>query len=403
MEGFLVEGLSRLLGRGNYQPLNTIEISRKNLIHNFKFLQSLNRKIKIAPVLKSNAYGHGLIEISKILDSLYTFHVSSKIPFLCVDSLYEAYELLKANIKTPILIMGYINPANLQIKKLPFSYAVFDLKVLANLAEHQEGCGVHLFVDTGMGREGISIKQLPIYLEYIKKYPQLKFEGLMSHLASAERKDGIHSRQQIKNYKLAKELTQKAKLAPKWFHLFATKAIMQKKYRKQDDLINSARIGLAIFGIDPLGKDGRGSFSNNNLKPVLKLTSKIAQIKKIKKGEFIGYGGTYRAKQNLTVGILPIGYFDGVDRRLSKPFAGAKGKGFVKIGEKFCPIIGIVSMNITTVDISDVPKPKIGDEVVIFSNNTKDLNSIANCAKICKTIPYELLVHLAPNTKRVVV
>src|SRR3989344_6772460 len=107
-----------------YKTLNRIEISRKNLLENYRFLSAINRKIKIAPVLKSNGYGHGIIEVAQILDKVGA-------PFFCVDSLYEAYELYKAKIKTPVLIMGYTNPENLKVKKLPFQYAVYDIGLAA--------------------------------------------------------------------------------------------------------------------------------------------------------------------------------------------------------------------------------------------------------------------------------
>ncbi|HBQ50661.1 TPA: hypothetical protein DD690_01620, partial [Candidatus Daviesbacteria bacterium] len=128
-----------------YKTLNRIEISRKNLLENYRFLSAINRKIKIAPVLKSNGYGHGIIEVAQILDKVGA-------PFFCVDSLYEAYELYKAKIKTPVLIMGYTNPENLKIKKLLFSFAVFDLQTVEILNKYQPGCAVHIFVDTGMSR-----------------------------------------------------------------------------------------------------------------------------------------------------------------------------------------------------------------------------------------------------------
>src|SRR5882672_7179144 len=113
--------------RKKYSPSNKIEISESALLSNYKYLSDLSA-LKIAPVLKSNAYGHGLPLVAKILDNVGA-------PFFCVDSLYEAYELLKISIKTPILIMGYTHPDNLKVKKLPFSFAVYDKAMLAVLAK----------------------------------------------------------------------------------------------------------------------------------------------------------------------------------------------------------------------------------------------------------------------------
>ncbi|MBI2334704.1 alanine racemase [Candidatus Daviesbacteria bacterium] len=334
-----------------YQALNRIEISRKSLLQNYKFLSVVNRKIKIAPVLKSNGYGHGILEVAGILDEVGT-------PFFCVDSLYEAYELFKAEIKTPVLIMGYTNPANLKIKKLPFSFAVFDLDTARVLSKFQPQAGVHIFVDTGMSREGITLEDLPDFLKTLKKL-NVKVEGLMSHLA------GGMNNLQIQRFHQAQKLVKKFGFNPKWIHPGAING-------------NMARVGLKLY----------------LQKPVLKFISHLAQVKKIKKGDKVGYDRTYKAKKDTIIGIIPAGYYDGVDWGLSN-------KGFVKIKNIFCPIIGRVSMNMTTVDLSNI-NAKVGDEVVIYSDNPRDKNSIENAAKICQKIPYEILVHLAQSTKRVI-
>src|SRR3989344_1699321 len=334
-----------------YKTLNRIEISRKNLLENYRFLSAINRKIKIAPVLKSNGYGHGIIEVAQILDKVGA-------PFFCVDSLYEAYELYKAKIKTPVLIMGYTNPENLKIKKLLFSFAVFDLQTVEILNKYQPGCAVHIFVDTGMSREGVTLEDLPDFLKTLKKL-NVKVDGLMSHLA------GGMDKLQIQRFHQAQKLVQKYGFSPKWIHLGTSG--------------NMARVGLKLY----------------LQKPILKFISHLAQVKKIKKSERVGYDRTYKAKKDTIIGIIPAGYYDGVNRGLSN-------KGFVKIKNIFCPIIGRVSMNMTTVDLSKT-YAKIGDEVIIYSDNPQNKNSVENAAKICKKIPYEILVNLAESTKRVTV
>ncbi len=356
-----------------YKTLNRIEISKDNLLSNYKYLSSLNRKVKIAPVVKSNGYGHGLINAAKILQKF-------KPPFFCVDSLYEAYELLKVTIKTPILIMGYTDPQNFKVKKLPFSYAVFDLEIAQVLNKYQPNCGIHVFVDTGMNREGVTLKDLPEFLKHLKKYPNLKIEGLMSHLASADDKKDPLNRLQISNFKRALEICKKSGVHPKWIHLQNSDGLA---FNLRGCNVNMARVGLALYGIS----------NDPNLKPVLSLKSKIIQIKKLKKGNRVGYNGTFIAKEPITLGVLALGYYDGMDRRLSN-------KGFVLVEGVICPIIGKVSMNITTIDISKVKNPFVGQEAIVYSDNPKDKNSIQNCAKFCSTIPYELLINLASSTRR---
>lgn len=365
-----------------YKTLNLIEISRENLINNYKFLSSLNKNIKIAPVIKSNGYGHGILNVAKILDPLHP-------PFLCVDSLFEAYQLQKANIKTPILITSYTNPENLKIKKLPFSFAVYTSDLLEVIAKYQPHCGIHIFVDTGMRREGVTIKQLPNFLETAKKLG-VRIDGLLSHLASSNGRSDKLFLKQIEEFKKALAIINKFKLHPRWIHIGATGSMVNPETRPIiSEFSNMVRAGLALYGFS-------SSTHTAELTPTLKLITHIAQVKILRKGETTGYDGTYSAKKDTIIGILPIGYYDGVDRGLSN-------KGFVKIKDIYCPIIGRVSINLTITDITNATNVKVGDEVIVYSDNSKDKNSIENTAKICKKIPYEIFVNLAESTRRVIV
>lgn len=363
-----------------YHSLNQAEISKTALIDNYNYLFSLEKKLSIAPVVKSNAYGHGMLETAKILDMVHA-------PFLCVDSLYEAYELFKIGIKTPILILGYTNPQNFKVKKLPFKFAIYDLESAENLNKYQKGNNIHIFVDTALNREGVPVDELKTFLQTIKQYDNLNIEGLMSHFASTESDKDPLFKKQLDNFKKAIEICKAEGIYPKWIHIGASGGLIHPGTRKEIAKIsNLCRAGLVSYGIGPDPK----------LKPVLKLTSKISLIKKLKKGDKVGYDGTYQAKKDITIATLPIGYQDGVDRRLSNI-------GFVSIDNIFCPILGRVSMNITTIDISKIKNPFVGQEVVIYSDIAGDKNSIESAAKYCKTIAYELLIHINPTIKRIVV
>lgn len=366
---------SLILGK-KYISLNRITVSKKNLIHNYSYLSSINKNIQVAPVLKSNAYGHGLIEIARVFDSINT-------PFLCVDSLYEAYELLKSRIKTNILIMGYVNPQNLQVKKLPFSYAVYSKKFLEEIIKFQPSAKIHLFIDTGMHREGISLDELPDVLELLKKYSSIKFEGVMSHFACADDTKNLLNKKQIEVFERSKHLVYQAGFEPKWFHIDASAGLLNNLDIKNS---NMARCGISIYGIDITG-------NHSPLKPVLEFTTQVVQVKEVKKGESIGYDSTFIAKNDMKIGVLPVGYNDGLNRKLSN-------KGSVLIGDMVCPIVGRVSMNIATVDITKLTRIAIGDTVVIYSRNISPNVSIQDAAELCGVIPYELLVGLHTSTKR---
>ena len=145
------------------------------------------------------------------------------------------------------------------------------------------------------------------------------------------------------------------------------------------------RSGIGIYGFDPEEKD-------HNLKPILKLKARIFEIKKIKKGEEIGYSYTFKAPKDMIVGVLALGYSTGLRRELSN-------KGFVKFGNKFLPIVGRVSMGMASVDLTGV-KAKVGDEVLVYSDNPKDRNSVSNVANMCSTIPYEILAKISASIPR---
>lgn len=361
-----------------YKPLNLIHVSKSALIENYSNLSHIDRDIAVAPVLKSNAYGHGLTLVAKVLD-----HLSA--PFFCVDSLYEGYELLRNRIKTKVLIMGYVTPDNLKVKKLPFSYAVYDREFVAAVSFHQKHAGVHIFVDTGMRREGVTLSELPRFMKFVTE-KQVRVEGVMSHLAKGE--DVSYTKKQLAQFEKAKEIVLSFGHKPTWFHIAASSGLLRNNEYK-GALGNLSRVGISLYGIDPEGK-------NHSLIPVLQSQTTLIQIKNIRRGECVGYDFTYIAKKDMLIGILPLGYYDGIDRRLSN-------KGSVLLHGKECRVIGRVSMNLTTIDISEVENPKIGDNIIVYSRNALDKNSIVNSARFCETIPYDLLTNLTQSTKRVLV
>jgi len=364
-----------------YRSLNRIEISSDNLIHNYKILSNLDAGISVAPVLKSNAYGHGISIVGRVLDKLNP-------PFFCVDSIYEGYELLKAQVKSPILIMGYVNPENLKVKKLPFSYAIYDRDTLEAIHKYQPHAGIHIFVDTGMHREGVHVTELALLLEYVKATNGLKIDGLMSHFAAADTPGNPLTQNQADHFVEAQKMCEEFGIFPKWVHLAASSGLINHNKFK-GKLGNMARVGDALYGIDPTDEF-------NLLKPVLSLCSTVVQVKPVRKSEKVGYDFTYTAQKDMNIGILPIGYNDGLDRRLS-----SKGSVYIK-GQK-CPIVGRISMNVTTVDVSLVPEVRVGDEVEVYSSESEKENSLSYAARTCGTIAYELMIHLNESIHRVVI
>lgn len=371
-------------------PLKRIEISKKRILQNTRLLMNTNKVIKIAPVLKSNAYGHGIEEVGNILSSL-------DFPFYCVNSLYDAQLLRNAGVKTDILIMGYVAEEDLQKKQWDFSFALFDLEQAYMINKYQKKTRVHLNVETGLHREGVDVVRFNNLVQEIKKLKNIQVEGLMSHYACSNDPSCPTTAQQIIQFKKAKNKVLKAGFAPKWFHFGGSLALLNKIAHE----CNVIRCGKALFGI-ALNSSYTGEKKENTdktmqqFKPTLALKTKIAQLKKVHSGEHVGYADAFVAEKDMTIAILPIGYFDGVDRRLSN-------KGFMSVEGVPCKIIGMVAMNVTVIDVTEVQNPFIGQDVIVYSQEPNDINSLDNSAKQCSTLPQELLVHLATSLKRVVV
>lgn len=370
--------------RKGFSPYgNSIEvlIFKDNLLHNLNEYRNKFPDFSFAPVLKSNAYGHGLLEVAKILDK-------EKVPFFVVDSLYEARLLKAKSVKKDILIIGYTRLSNLlKFNSSQFIFTVVSLQELKRLSESffktSKKIRLHIKVDTGMHRQGILIGDIEEAIKIIKTNKNFILEGVCSHLADADSQEKSFTKSQLKNWR---EVVDKFKTNfsdIKYFHTFATAGT----FYNQKEFCNVVRLGIGLYGINT------SPFLDLNLKPVMRIESIISSTRDLLKGESVGYNHTYTLESNLKVATVPMGYFEGLDRRLS-------GLASLKIGENFCPILGRISMNMCSIDVTDLSNINLEDRVVVVSENPEDNNSVVNFAKLANTIPYDILVHIMPHLKR---
>jgi alanine racemase len=364
----------------SHTPSIEVSISKGNLLHNLGEYRKKYPNFLFAPVLKSNAYGHGLVETAKILNK-------ENIPFFVVDSLYEAMILRDSGVKSKILIIGHTRTENIKNAKLPeVSFCVSSLEQLEGIAKILKSkIRIHLKLDTGMRRQGILPEEIGKAAEVIKKSDFLELEGICSHFADAENSDGSFTESQILKWNSAVSFFEEEFRNIRYLHVSATAGT---RYLKKA-CGNAVRLGIGLYGIS-------GEKERLDLKPVLEMRSIISSIKTIKKGDCVGYGCLYKAKKEMKIATVPAGYFEGIDRRLSN-------QGVFKINGKDCPIVGAISMNITSMDITSAPDAKSGSEVIIIGGNKKDKNSIENIAKLVKTIPYEILVRIPQHLRRTVI
>lgn len=369
-----------------YQTLNQIDIHLNALLNNYHYFQKLHPRSQICPVLKSNAYGHGLIPVAKFIDS------KLKVPYIMVDSLYEAYELFKEKIKTPIMIMGYTDPRNYSTwKKLPFTFTVYDIDSLESLNKHQPGARVHIKLDTGMCRLGIQEDNIEKFISALKKCQNLTIEGIYSHLSQSDNPKKItFTNNQIKLFKGMTSIFEAAGFNFKYKHISATAGASVIK----DPFFNIIRLGLGFYGYSPFGAHTSiGRIQRKHLKPALEFTSRLALIKQIHANNQIGYGGSYKSKQDEVIGILTAGYNEGIARDLSN-------RATFILQKTECPIVGNVSMNMTTIKIPRTIKSNIGDKVTVISKDINSPNSIYKLSSILNTIPYTILTGLHSSIRR---
>ncbi len=367
--------------RFHYSPLIEVRIDSKRLISNLAVYKSEFPSYEIAPVLKSNAYGHGLVGVASILDA-------RDLPFFVIDSYFEALQLRNEGIKTPLLVIGYtptetIEQCNLSNVSFTISDTVQYKKLCASLKNQRS---FHLKIDTGMHRQGIHYNDLEELLVHASSIKNFYIEGVCTHLADADTHESHVTKRQINLWNACSATVKKILPYVRYFHVSATAGARLSR----DIQANVIRLGIGLYGIDPTH-----TFSDR-LEPVLEMRTLISSIRVVQPNEIIGYNGTYTTDNEMIVATIPVGYYEGLDRRLSN-------KGFCSVNGSMCPIVGRISMNMTTIDVTHIPNVSEGMAVTVFGIDSKATHSIEHAAKICETIPYDLLVHIPQHLRRVIV
>lgn len=372
-----IQKLWRLRARPQ-STLIEVRVSKDALLNNYRAFKNAYG-LPVAPVLKSNAYGHGLVEVATVLQT-------EQPPFFVVDSQYEAAMLRSRGIRTPILIVGYVLPevvAANQLKDVAFT--VTSLEMLRLLCEKKVAAPVHIKIDTGMRRQGLMPEEMDEAIALLTQ-SNLLVEGVCSHFADADGPDAVFTDMQIECWNKVVPVWKVAFPTLKWWHIGATAGAA---YTKNIDA-NLIRLGTGLYGFP------RHTSQTFSLIPALSLWSTLTGSKLLKQGERVGYNGIFTAPRDMRIATVALGYYEGVDRRLSN-------KGSMQVEGVMCPIVGRVSMNITAIDVSGCPDAVLGMRVLVFSTNPADANSLQNLAAMCDTTPLELLVGIPQHLRRVVV
>ncbi|WP_017283552.1 alanine racemase [Helicobacter pylori] len=368
-----------------------VEVNTASLRHNFSTVKSIVPKdAHIIAVVKANAYGAGAIKASEIF-------LQEGANYLGVATLDEALELRSHFSKTPILILGYSPNSNASMLiDNDLSAMIFSLEqaeVFSQMAlKSQKRLKIHLKIDTGMHRLGLepNFKSIEI-IKKIRALKGLEIEGIFTHLSNADAKIKTHAKNQMKAFNAFLEQLLDQKIEFQYRHAYNSAGILSLCNGNENRLLNLYRPGIMLYGFYP--SNGMKETCPTILKNVISLKAQIVQIKSIKKGEFIGYGEHFYTNEETLVGVLALGYADGLMRALGNRIQ-------VAINNQLAPLIGKVCMDQCFVKLNNI-QAKEGDEVILFGDKSAKANDASEIAALLNTIPYETISTLSKRLERV--
>lgn len=370
--------LSRLKNffKPELKTLNTIFISKEKILHNLEKIKKRQPDSAFFPVFKSNAYGHGILQMLEILKG-------QNFPYLAVDSFPE-YQLIHKHSNFNILMIWETLPENYRFfdhKRTTF--AVYNFSTLQALAKLKKRITIHLFLNTGMNREGIQIEHLGAFLELLRQEKQIQVEGVMSHFHSSS----LESMQsQIKRFKEMTSIIEKYWFPLKWKHISASSGI----FLMNDPFFTACRPGIAMYGYSPYNQENEELW----LQPALRLESTIVSLQSLSPWDGVSYNQKRKTDQACKVATVPFGYYEWWIRS-------ASGKLVYRYEGKELPQLGTICMNLSSCLADEMMK--IGDPIELISDQVWAPNSVDRIAKDIETIPYEVLIRLDKGIRRTVV
>ena len=374
-------------------PYTWIELNKHAFNHNAAtYKKIVGPEKKLAAVIKSNAYGHGIVEIAQLCQQ------SEHIDWLCVGTLIEALTIRAHDITKPILVLYFIDTDPALALNNAISFMASDLLSLEYLnaiaATHNNSFSIHLKIDTGMSRFGFMPHEINHLIAQLATFKNLIITGIYSHLAKAAHSDQRHSIQQEIIFNTVIKQFEHAGISITYKHIANSAGITALS----SDTCNFFRLGLGLYGWWPSAANKQitqEKYPDAKLQPIITLKTRIIQLRTIDAGQLVGYDSTYITQRPTKIAILPIGYYDGYDRRLSN-------KGLVMIGSEYAPIIGMIAMTVTMIDVTDCVHVAVGDEVMLLGNYEKITPSYI-AESIGSFNPREILTRLNAAIKRKII
>jgi len=375
--------------------LTWVEVSQSAILHNLKLFREQAGKALLAPVVKANAYGHGLVQIGRLV-------TANGADWLCVNSLYEAVALREHGITCPVHVLGYVSPTQAEtVVALGLRMVVYDSEVVRRLSAlasaRNQSVPLHIKIETGNNRQGLLPNQALELAKLIRDLPGVELEGISSHYADIEdTTDHTFARSQLRRFlEMDKALRELG--TPPRIRSFSNSAATILWPETRFELV---RLGISLYGLWPSKETfvsavmlGRETL---DLRPALTWKCVVAQVKSVPRGEYIGYGRTFRTSHETRLAVLPVGYYDGYDRGMSN-------LAHVIIGDHMAPVRGRIAMNMTVVDVTDIPDVEAGSEVVLLGRRGDNVLSSELLAQWANTINYEIPTRINDRIPRVLV
>ncbi|MCL2179155.1 MAG: alanine racemase [Proteobacteria bacterium] len=365
------------------------EISQSALLHNLEQTKRWVAPVPILAVVKANAYGHGAVDVARTLEA-------GGIWGLAVALVEEGIELRQTGIRARIVVMGGAYegawPLMVAHKLTPTLFRREHLRGFGQLLRSRgEEAEVHIKIDTGMGRNGVVEGELEAFVEELKAWPELRVEGLCTHLACAEQVGAELTALQLQRFEKALGCFQRHGINPAWRHIANTAATLSMPQARDGRLFNLVRPGGAIYGLFP-----KGWPKSLPLKRVLSWKTGITHLKWLSPGDSVSYDATWRATQATCVATLPVGYADGFGRDYSN-------KGEILLRGRRAGVIGRVAMDFCLVDVTSIEGAAVGDEVTLLGEEGEECLDADGLAERIGSLHYEVLCGIGARVPRILV
>lgn len=367
-----------------------IEIDSEKLISNISAFRGLiASSTALMIVVKANAYGHGLETVAPV--------VAEKADWLRVNTIEEALELEKLRLGRPIFILGHTPVEHAgTVVRWGFRQVVYrnDVAEALSVAARKTGsnANIHVKVETGTNRQGVPISDLDSFIHSIRSLPGLTIEGVYTHFANIEDTlDPSFAQLQLRRFDEALTILHKAGIRPPHVHTAATAGVLLYP----ETHFTMVRVGIGAYGVWPSRETQIAARERGRLiplSPVLTWKARIAQVKPVNAGEYVGYGLTFRASRPMRLAVVPVGYYDGYDRKLSN-------SGHALVRGQRVPVVGRVAMNMTMLDVTETDAAADDEAVLLGQQGTSEIR-VEEIAEKVGTIPYEVLARINPTLPR---